>query len=470
MSNLYFAYSVREGYKPPPTPIAHEKKSRACDACAVRKTKCQDERPCTHCVKNGLECTMVRTIKKLGPKTLRKRTLDLISGVQDTIVDDVRLQTLWVENRLGISASPRDEHAKSADEPGLRAALGVANFTGSLGNAENSLSILFDVCLVTYVRSNLEYLLGTVSRYSPDQVSSSERLLALLIVWLVLHAHSDDVRVGKLIDSMTPHLARYFSATASELYFVDIDDVAVETVRYNFSVACFHLAASAAILGKFNQAVAHVDLLRSHCAIMKRQMEHSNVEKAVIDPISELEFCGSLWAAHLAIFHALPAVQSLFIAPVAVHDDPEISRLMLPFSRVYYEILRVFSESCSDLQAMLPVASDLADPASRNVAQICVWLLMDRAKSFEVPISEESIRAVTACLAPSPKLLQLLRILTLGPRLVDFLALCVAMVDGGAGGLHEAVMELGMSIRRLVLMPDDAKMSAWLDGGGTYTR
>lgn len=465
MSNLYFAYSVREGYKPPPTPIAHEKKSRACDACAVRKTKCQDERPCAHCVKNGLECTMVRTIKKLGPKTLRKRTLDLISGVQDTIVDDVRLQTLWVETRLGVSAATRDEHSKTAGEPEPRPVLGVAGFPAALQIPESSLSILFDVCLVAYVRSNLEYLLGTVSRYSPDQVSSSERLLALLIVWLVLHAHSDDARVARLIDSMAPHLARYYSAAASELYFVEMDNAAVETVRYNYAIACFHLAASAAILGKFHQAVAHVDLMRSHCAIVKRHMEHSNAEKTAVDTVAELEFCGSLWAAHLAIFHALPAVQRLFMAPGAVRNGIEISQLPLPFSRVYNEILRVYSESPADLQAMLPVASDLVDPASRDVAQICVWLLMDQAKLFDFPIPEESIRAVTACLTPSPKLLQLLRILTLGPRLVDFLALCVAMVDGGEHALHEAVLELGMSIRRLVLMPDDAKISAWLDGG-----
>ena len=54
---------------------------RACDACAIRKVKCDLNRPCNHCVSNKITCTLVRQRKKCGPKNLHKKTLDSISSV-----------------------------------------------------------------------------------------------------------------------------------------------------------------------------------------------------------------------------------------------------------------------------------------------------------------------------------------------------------------------------------------------------
>lgn len=54
---------------------------RACDACAIRKVKCEQNRPCTHCVTNKISCTMMRQRKKCGPKSLHKKTLNSISSV-----------------------------------------------------------------------------------------------------------------------------------------------------------------------------------------------------------------------------------------------------------------------------------------------------------------------------------------------------------------------------------------------------
>lgn len=79
MSNVYFAYSIKSDYHRPAPP--RRKKSRACDACAVRKTRCDDARPCRHCINNRLECTEKRQRKKSGPKTLRHKTLASINSV-----------------------------------------------------------------------------------------------------------------------------------------------------------------------------------------------------------------------------------------------------------------------------------------------------------------------------------------------------------------------------------------------------
>ncbi|EDK44039.1 hypothetical protein LELG_02218 [Lodderomyces elongisporus NRRL YB-4239] len=59
--------------------------SRACDACARRKVKCDPNTPCAPCVASGLSCTRNRERKKSGPKTLSKKTLDAINNLSEVI-------------------------------------------------------------------------------------------------------------------------------------------------------------------------------------------------------------------------------------------------------------------------------------------------------------------------------------------------------------------------------------------------
>lgn len=56
---------------------------RACDACAIRKVKCEEKRPCTHCINNNLKCTQYRERKKSGPKNLHKKTLESINSFSE---------------------------------------------------------------------------------------------------------------------------------------------------------------------------------------------------------------------------------------------------------------------------------------------------------------------------------------------------------------------------------------------------
>ncbi|KAI1344200.1 hypothetical protein F5Y15DRAFT_105931 [Xylariaceae sp. FL0016] len=53
---------------------------RACDACKVRKIKCSESLPCDRCVTSGLECTFNELPTKRGPRNLRPKTLQRISG------------------------------------------------------------------------------------------------------------------------------------------------------------------------------------------------------------------------------------------------------------------------------------------------------------------------------------------------------------------------------------------------------
>ena len=58
---------------------------RACDACALKKVKCDIFRPCNHCRTNNIACTQNRERKKSGPKTMTRKTLESINNLSDVI-------------------------------------------------------------------------------------------------------------------------------------------------------------------------------------------------------------------------------------------------------------------------------------------------------------------------------------------------------------------------------------------------
>lgn len=55
---------------------------RVCDACAVRRVRCDGLSPCIRCKDAELECTRVRPRLKSGPKSVKRRTLERLAKVQ----------------------------------------------------------------------------------------------------------------------------------------------------------------------------------------------------------------------------------------------------------------------------------------------------------------------------------------------------------------------------------------------------
>ncbi|KAF2716047.1 hypothetical protein K431DRAFT_279737 [Polychaeton citri CBS 116435] len=53
---------------------------RVCDACSVRRVKCNGQDPCSRCVTSSLECRRLRPRQKMGPKGIRKNTLDRVAA------------------------------------------------------------------------------------------------------------------------------------------------------------------------------------------------------------------------------------------------------------------------------------------------------------------------------------------------------------------------------------------------------
>lgn len=62
--------------------------SRPCDACAVRRVRCdlqqQESGTCTNCTNHAIQCTNVRIRRKSGPKKLRQKTKDNIGSLVST--------------------------------------------------------------------------------------------------------------------------------------------------------------------------------------------------------------------------------------------------------------------------------------------------------------------------------------------------------------------------------------------------
>jgi hypothetical protein len=57
---------------------------RVCDACAVRRIRCDGQAPCLGCVNAELDCTRVRPRLKSGPKGIKKKTLDKLAKTKQT--------------------------------------------------------------------------------------------------------------------------------------------------------------------------------------------------------------------------------------------------------------------------------------------------------------------------------------------------------------------------------------------------
>ncbi|KAF2803134.1 uncharacterized protein BDZ99DRAFT_453921 [Mytilinidion resinicola] len=58
--------------------------SRACDACSVRKIRCDGSQPCSRCISASWNCTYLKTHKKSGPKGPRGHTAAKIHSIQNS--------------------------------------------------------------------------------------------------------------------------------------------------------------------------------------------------------------------------------------------------------------------------------------------------------------------------------------------------------------------------------------------------
>lgn len=251
MTNLYFAYTIKQDYEsplPPPEPRERKRKSRACDACSVRKTKCDDTRPCRHCINNNLECTELRQRKKLGPKNLRQKTIASINSIKD---DD-------------------GEAKKDGSRDDLRP---VADLFSSLDlkmvHAMAPLTVpLFTLCLPDVI----SYLPEFIGPPAAD-VSSRARKLAILTYALVLievMSCLDEYKHAADLQPLVQKHAARAHAECSEMLLSTLPG----PVHYYLALVEIHVCSFLMLRGSHNsQKLVHLRAAITHSQLLDRDAD-----------------------------------------------------------------------------------------------------------------------------------------------------------------------------------------------------
>ncbi|KAF3988305.1 hypothetical protein FT663_04057 [Candidozyma haemuli var. vulneris] len=233
-TNLYFAYSIKKEYKSPPLALngsssssvsdsgkERKKYLRACDACAIRKTKCEETRPCRNCRNNGLECTELRERKKMGPKKLRKSTMESIQSLEKSAKES--------GSDVPVLAATAD---LLADTPTLeltaRALVPLTVSSSSLCLPE----------MLIYLRNSAPHKPDTL------ETQASDAALASLALLLLAALSATEMTCGAEIDThiqlMVDHVASVY-ADVSRRSFLSSDQTTTSATHYNLALAELHM-------------------------------------------------------------------------------------------------------------------------------------------------------------------------------------------------------------------------------------
>lgn len=280
-SNLYFAYSIKREFDGlvsllptvlPPILEKKKKKTRACDACSVRKTKCDESRPCSHCVNNNLECTELRQRKKLGPKNLRKKTIDSIH----LILKDSHTQSPEHYDGGNISDFSVPVLANLADFAGVAdyvkhlspelllvlAPFTVAGFHGSVPDILLSVSSpVGGSSLADYAKrlAACSYVLVVIamSSFSASKVDESSPVSATMVQSRVLLLYSDCARLLVFRTSHELDFDCIFYLSLAELHLYAFSRLSLmpsrELIHLKSAISQYQLLA--ALHGKDNSQV-----------------------------------------------------------------------------------------------------------------------------------------------------------------------------------------------------------------------
>lgn len=311
-SNLYFAYSIKRDYNGlaslPPTilpPINEKKKrkTRACDACSVRKTKCDDTRPCRHCVNNNLECTELRQRKKSGPKNLRKKTIDSIQSI----------------SKDSTSKSPeRDDSARSSESSLSGQSIDldtVAEHLRTVPVEVLEVTAAFTVTSISTSISEAVMRLSTTPTAGAGLGAVAKRLATLSYVSLILSAvktplereisEMESPKVERYLGSqLQNHISVLFSDCIKLLFFLDSNSVDFEA-SYHLALANLHMYAimksgpttHAGELIYLRSAISHFQLLVAHYG--KEDVYMKNLHRLLF-----------VWERHAVLFSLEPAFRT----------------------------------------------------------------------------------------------------------------------------------------------------------------
>ncbi|KAG7194325.1 uncharacterized protein KQ657_004537 [Scheffersomyces spartinae] len=220
--------------------------SRACDACAIRKIKCESTRPCKRCVDTNLPCTTNREIKKLGPKNLHKRTIETIQHTS-TNVDvpsneeqvAINLEKLTPENVVQLL------QLLDGDDKG--------SFIDLLSPLSISL-LLFDASkLMMFIRENYKDAMNEEMKCDCLDITYASKILVILTMALLLLENYRKLKLVGMNLNQEPQFPKHLKLLL-EVKTIDLLSVIEKKVLlflnvssrkyqiyYNLSVCTLHL-------------------------------------------------------------------------------------------------------------------------------------------------------------------------------------------------------------------------------------
>lgn len=112
---------------------------RVCDACSVRRVKCDGQAPCAACLKSSIDCTRLRQRVKSGPKGVRKKTLERLKTVRRQNTESVSSNASEARNNEtrhdGLEVTPSiTDHSSCTIDGLLSSALDVDFENAAIGN------------------------------------------------------------------------------------------------------------------------------------------------------------------------------------------------------------------------------------------------------------------------------------------------------------------------------------------------
>ena len=91
--------------------------SNSCDGCALRKVKCEAQRPCSECKARCLVCTSYRTQKKRGPKGLKPATARRVQEAQRQLQRQREQQQKQEQKQSKHPEQPQQLHELRLESP-----------------------------------------------------------------------------------------------------------------------------------------------------------------------------------------------------------------------------------------------------------------------------------------------------------------------------------------------------------------
>ncbi|EGV64176.1 hypothetical protein PSN45_003703 [Yamadazyma tenuis] len=277
---------------------------RACDACAIRKVKCEVQRPCHHCVANGLKCTQIRTRKKSGPKNLHRKTLDYINSlstketppVPETASNNYPESALIASNHrhhpieplpMALTSSvpvPVDPHSsrfttddlvtviRLVNEPVFNAVLQEVTIRSLLSNNDK---------LITFIDENMKNMLSLDSILNSSDPVFLSKALALLSFCLVVIENAIELLVAKFSYSFLNTMEYYRDLKRTILFkimesFSIIDKLLLYPLKPTNLFQIFYNQS----IGSINLS-SYFNLTRDHDPLYSSQQKVLHLRKAI---------------------------------------------------------------------------------------------------------------------------------------------------------------------------------------------